>query len=1003
YTNEANRYQAWDMESDGNHDYGKGYEGEITSNLIQGYNPTTQYLIMNGGLVDPGVFKDSGVTGNYHLTGYSLGFTQTGDNNVLSYVKDTHGTIVTNVKEETPPNQKTDYYKGKGPIPDTSIDFFPLDNLINPNHQDYNAKYLDYANNKSTYSNGPGEGGVHNDYFGMKYKIVFKIGEYVGPLSWYFTGDDDLWVILDAEADNCGTVVADAGGVHQPVRVDTDLWPYVLGINGNAAEMQKYNADPTAYIENADYDRNAEHSLTILWMERGATDSNCFMEYTLPGAHMVPVDAIPVDIDVRKVDSKTGKPLAGAEFNISRVLDGVTYDLGNYESGEDGVVNLGKYYDGVYLLKETKVPRGYLVEDVLYRITVANGDYTLERQERGGAWEPIEAPIGKEPLIPNVAYFELPMEGTKTDQNGNPLEGAKFKIYTDEELTKALDIKKVVSGTGESEVVTWYDETVSGSDGKFDITIKGDDFKEDLNYSNPDDLTQQKYELVAYLKETEAPEGYITDSQSHKIKFEIITRITKIDGSVVQEVVSFNVVHLCDDKESCLVSVDSRVIPGSDPEKIVFYLDYKNFAPPHNVPRISLSKTFKGLTLEQVVALKDTYQIALSAKANAPLSYADAIQIMDADGNLLDLDNLTSEQLKETGEYTFVWRMEGISTGIYKVTESGETVNGYGTIRRGFNEDQEVDDTLWNFAEGKPAVTELDRSTYSTWQNGENKLLIAKLTMDYGYLVYTNEKLTMSQELEFVDYINSLSGKPVATYMNTYFYSDDDIRGDGIKYGSGNKLSLNDQGQLQVQNANAWEKFYGGDYAWDGKRVADIETSNEYVLTEMDLRKITLDNNEVEGAKFRLSKRKEGTVPSGQEKYEVVEGYENFAIINGTTGDYKELKDMKEGIYLLEETLAPVGCTLLDEKIYFQISWDSQNEKFTVRLCDEDGNDLTTTPYMWKLDENTFTLTIANHLHYALPQSGGHGIYLYTIFGTILMMLGAFVIYFGRRNGVGMY
>ena len=38
-----------------------------------------------------------------------------------------------------------------------------------------------------------------NNFFGMRYDVTFKIGDYVGPLNYEFTGDDDLWVVLDNE------------------------------------------------------------------------------------------------------------------------------------------------------------------------------------------------------------------------------------------------------------------------------------------------------------------------------------------------------------------------------------------------------------------------------------------------------------------------------------------------------------------------------------------------------------------------------------------------------------------------------------------------------------------------------------------------------------------------------------------------------------------------------------------------------------------------------------
>lgn len=83
--------------------------------------------------------------------------------------------------------------------------------------------------------------GNHNYFFGMRYDVTFKIGDYVGPLNYTFTGDDDLWVVLDGKK-----IVIDLGGIHQAAKKEVNLWDYVKHKDEN------------------------EHTLTILYMERGA-------------------------------------------------------------------------------------------------------------------------------------------------------------------------------------------------------------------------------------------------------------------------------------------------------------------------------------------------------------------------------------------------------------------------------------------------------------------------------------------------------------------------------------------------------------------------------------------------------------------------------------------------------------------------------------------------------------------------------------------------------------
>ena len=76
--------------------------------------------------------------------------------------------------------------------------FFPLD---------------DYKSNDEKSENG------HNYFFGMRYDVTFKIGDYIGPLNYSFTGDDDLWVVLDGNK-----VVIDLGGIHDAAKATTNLW-----------------------------------------------------------------------------------------------------------------------------------------------------------------------------------------------------------------------------------------------------------------------------------------------------------------------------------------------------------------------------------------------------------------------------------------------------------------------------------------------------------------------------------------------------------------------------------------------------------------------------------------------------------------------------------------------------------------------------------------------------------------------------------------------------------
>lgn len=64
----------------------------------------------------------------------------------------------------------------------------------------------------------------------MRYDITFTLGDYIGDLKYKFTGDDDLWVVLDGNK-----VVIDLGGIHQAATGEVNLWDCLL--NGKKKQI----------------------------------------------------------------------------------------------------------------------------------------------------------------------------------------------------------------------------------------------------------------------------------------------------------------------------------------------------------------------------------------------------------------------------------------------------------------------------------------------------------------------------------------------------------------------------------------------------------------------------------------------------------------------------------------------------------------------------------------------------------------------------------------------
>ena len=195
-------------------------------------------------------------------------------------------------------------------------DFYPLDN----------SRKLSYESSET----------AHNYFFGMRYDVLFKIGDYVGPMNYEFTGDDDLWVLLD------GKLILDLGGIHSAADGTVDIWKK---LGKTAAQLTPE-------------EKEQEHTLTVLYMERGAGESNCKMKFTLPSASIAEVSQVPMaELNLRKVN-KNNEGLQGARFTLVNNETGETQTASSV--GENGNVKFTKLRVGTYTLREDVAPNGYI-------------------------------------------------------------------------------------------------------------------------------------------------------------------------------------------------------------------------------------------------------------------------------------------------------------------------------------------------------------------------------------------------------------------------------------------------------------------------------------------------------------------------------------------------------------------------------------------------------------------------------------------------------------------
>ena len=143
-----------------------------------------------------------------------------------------------------------------------------------------------------------------NLWFGMRVDVQFGLpdtpgvqispGEYGNKdiygndMHFKFTGDDDVWILVD------GKVALDLGGIHQAAEGDINFSTGEVRVNGKS-------------VGNLSGVEPGEHTLSILYLERGSSMSNCAIYFNL---------APRFSLTLGKEDVLTQEVLNGARFGF---------------------------------------------------------------------------------------------------------------------------------------------------------------------------------------------------------------------------------------------------------------------------------------------------------------------------------------------------------------------------------------------------------------------------------------------------------------------------------------------------------------------------------------------------------------------------------------------------------------------------------------------------------------------------------------------------------------
>lgn len=820
------------------------------------------------------------------------------------------------------------------------------------------------------------------------------------PMIYEFNGDDDMWVYID------NVLVLDIGGVHEAHSGKIDFstgdvsWTD-CSLNGkpstSSTTLKEIFQNAEIFPDGKPWDNNkvgeyfkgntfkdyTTHSFKMFYMERGAGASNLHMKLNI---QVIPEG----QVEVRKELSNTDKEkYSNVKFAFQVYAQKI--------NAKDA--NGNETYSETDYVPLTSAVYGASGQPTDKKVTFEDNVFYL-RPDESAIFTGLKA---------NRKYYVKEIGVKSEEYDEVKINNTSYKEFNEnkEQVGEIKDISTDKKQVSQRPVVVYTNNCSAANSRELQITKKMKDNKVVVDtFSFKIQLSNSIGELVPYvngdyyLKDADGnyyynEEGNLTSNGKTakvcgKTDNDGIVKGVPVDYTVVVTQLlsgtNFLVTEVNYDEESYnppVKTVDDTTcgratVTGADGKielnknaKVTITNEIKKLDEPE-APFIEVTKTFVGLTKAQVKELalaNPPYQITVT---NGNDSRTLKMETNDTEFN----KNLTGEDTT----WTYTWKLQDCSDGTYHVVESNYSKDGY----------QVTPTVSGKNSDSADVITEKANIRYDKWSITPNcnlreytvgniNLIVAELTQNKGYFVWTRQPASVSSRMAIIEKIKTQWKK--ASIDNCYFFSGLDkieatliFRGGHIRYNGINTMCFDDPKQ--------WTKFATGNYTIEGGHDAEVEFVNTYEESTADLDLVKVSKNdtglELEGAEFQLYKKENGTYQKSG----------NPITIKNSETDI-ELKELKQGEYYLEETKAPVGYMLLGKKIYFK------QVDGNISLIDEQGTESVETPEFWSLSTTNGknVLTIQNQILYSLPSTGGSGIYWYMIGGMVLMSTAAWILY----------
>lgn len=346
-------------------------------------------------------------------------------------------------------------------------------------------------------------------------------------------------------------------------------------------------------------------------------------------------------------------------------------------------------------------------------------------------------------------------------------------------------------------------------------------------------------------------------------------------------------------------------------------------------PIIEVEKTFTGLTQEQIDSLSN-YEIIIKNESNSK-----ALKLNDENVvKVIDDDNIT-----------YRWVIDSLKAGSYQVQEFNDNVINYGTTRN-------IDAQTITTKEKTWEIFNINKETSCApkeWEVGKVDLIVAKLTKNAGYFVWTNRELDEAERLQVVDWITSAIGfNPKAVMEKCYFHYGDIsntliFRDGEISYDGNNILTFDASKQ--------WAMFATASYKVLSEQSAKVKLHGVYekynakcelVLNKtIEIDKAMVDSLDLTKMSFEVKNQVETKNISFAEMNKTINYLDDAAKIELTYA-----LNVDEGEYSIAEVNTDV------EGFYCEITKNVMSENGNVSLIENNSESKNTVMLDVVVDDN---------------------------------------------------